>query len=59
MLNEVIIGALTVYPLWRILTRAGIYPPIALLAFLGFLGLLIPATVLAFGRWPNVDGDAP
>ncbi len=59
MLDEVTIGALTVYPLWRILTRAGIYPPIALLAFFGFPGLLIPATVLAFGRWSNVEGDAP
>ena len=53
------IGAITVYPFWRILTRVGIYPPIALLTFLGFPGLLITATVLAFGRWPNVEGDAP
>ena len=53
------IGALTVYPFWRILTRAGIYQPIALLAFLGFPGVLIVATVLAFRRWPNVEGRAP
>ena len=52
------IGIVLVFPLWRVFERAGIPAPIALLAFLGFPGLWIAATVLAFGRWSAVEGEA-
>jgi len=53
------LGLLTVWPVWRIFQRVGIAPPFALLVFLGFPGLLICATMLAFGRWPTLDGPPP
>ena len=52
------IGLVLVYPVWRIFTRVGIPAGLALVVFLGFPGLWIAATLLAFGRWPEIEGDA-
>jgi uncharacterized membrane protein len=46
---------LTVIPMWRILPRAGIAAPWALVSVIP-LGALVLLWVLAFRRWP---GDAP
>ena len=51
------IGALLVVPpLWRILRRAGLTPPLSLLALMPGIGVLIVEGVLAFSAWrPETD----
>jgi hypothetical protein len=48
--------SLLIIPLWRICTRAGFHPALALLAAIPFIGLLAVAAILAFGNWPADSG---
>jgi len=45
-----------VFPLWRIIGRAGYHPAISLFAIFPALGLVL-LWCLAFARWPNARGD--
>lgn len=45
-------GVILIYPLWRIFTRAGLTPPLALLIFIPLVGGPLVALVLAFSDWP-------
>jgi hypothetical protein len=45
---------LWVFPLWRIVKRAGYHPAISLLAIFPVFGLIL-LWWLAFARWPSID----
>ena len=47
---------LVLIPLWKIFGKTGRSPWLSLLVFIPGLGSLICALILAFGRWPAVDG---
>ena len=51
------IGIFLVYPVWRIFDRVGLPPALSLVVFLGFPGIWLAATMLAFGPWPAIEGD--
>ncbi|HSK40555.1 MAG TPA: hypothetical protein VK943_12385 [Arenibaculum sp.] len=59
LINSLIIGALTVWPLARILQRAGLHQGWALLAFVPLVGLLAVAGVLALSHWPRLPPAPP
>jgi O-antigen ligase len=54
ILGFLIIAAVLVIPFWRILPRAGLPAPVALVAVIP-LGAVILLWVLAFRRWPLDD----
>lgn len=54
--SNLLVSALLVYPLWRIHSRAGLHPALALLVFLPGIGLLAVLMVLALARWPAIEG---
>jgi hypothetical protein len=58
MLFTLPVSFLVILPLWRIYDRAGINPLWALLVFLPVVGLFLPLLVLAFARWPKIEGEA-
>jgi hypothetical protein len=58
-LNSLAVGALTVWPLARILRRAGLSPWWSLLSFLPLVGLLAVAAVLALRPWPTMPPPPP
>jgi hypothetical protein len=47
---------LWVFPLWRIIGKAGYHPALSLFAVLPALGLIL-LWWLAFARWPNRRGE--
>jgi hypothetical protein len=49
------IGLLLIVPMWKICSKAGLWPALSLLIVLvpGGLGLLIVGWVLAFRQWPS------
>lgn len=59
LLNSLVVGALTVWPLARILRRAGLSPWWSLLTFLPLVGLLAVAAVLALKPWPTMPPPPP
>lgn len=56
LLSSVLVSLLLVIPLWRVFGRTGLHPALSLLVFIPVLGFLIVLGVLAFSRWPNVEG---
>lgn len=52
-LAALIFNALTVWPFWRILRRAGLRPHYALLALVPLVGQTVVIGLLAHSRWPN------
>ncbi|MEO1490931.1 MAG: hypothetical protein AAFV19_02115 [Pseudomonadota bacterium] len=54
ILGFLIVAAILVIPFWRILPRAGLPAPVALVAVIP-LGAVILLWVLAFKRWPLDD----
>lgn len=52
ILNYLLIVALTFYPAWRILKRAGFNSSWAICTFVPALGPLILILLLAFSDWP-------
>ena len=48
--------AITIVPVWRIFSKTGQSPALALLLFIPFLGAAIAALVFGFGRWPRHPG---
>lgn len=56
LLYSVLLSLLVVIPLWRVFGRAGLHPALSLLVFIPVFGFLIVLGVLAFTRWPNVEG---
>lgn len=59
MWAPVIAGLILVYPVWRILERAGFSPWFALLVFIPLLGPLAVFLMLAFMDWPRAGGGPP
>lgn len=47
-----IVGALLIWPMWRILDKAGFTPALALIALIPF-GFVVLYLVLAFVPWPS------
>ena len=54
---NLVIGAVILYPMWRIFRRSGMYPALALVVFVPMVGPLIAAVILAFARWPREPRD--
>ena len=54
----ILFNALVVWPLWRILRRAGLAPWWALLVFVPMIGLLLVFMVLGHSKWPNLPARA-
>lgn len=53
-----VIMALVILPCWRIATKAGLPGPIALLALIPGIGMLVTLYVLAFMEWKVVPAVA-
>jgi hypothetical protein len=53
-----IVGVILIYPLWEICRKLGRNPVLSLIAVVPIVGLMALALILAFGRWPSVDGMA-
>ena len=51
--------AIPIWLLWRIFGRAGLPQGYALLILLPYFGPFIALAILAFSRWPAVDGAVP
>ena len=47
---------LWIVPAWKVLSRVGMTPALALLAAIPFIGALILLFVVANSRWPNFTG---
>ena len=52
LIGFIVVAVLMVVPFWRILPRAGIASPWALVAMIP-LGALVLLWILAFRRWPS------
>lgn len=52
VLTVLLLPILIVIPFWRLLPRAGIPGPVALLAIIPFVPLIL-LWILAFKRWPQ------
>lgn len=50
--SGLLFAALTVWPLARIVARAGHPPPVALLVFVPLVGLVLVLAFLTFRPWP-------
>lgn len=50
----VVVYAALVFLFWRILTKAGMSGPLALIAIIPGIGLLVVLCILAFGDWKVV-----
>ncbi|HEX7006070.1 MAG TPA: hypothetical protein VF274_02960 [Alphaproteobacteria bacterium] len=48
--------AVALLPLWKIFGKTGMSPWLSLLVLIPGLGGLICVVILAFGRWPALDG---
>ena len=48
----IVLAILLLYPAWRIFSRTGFSPAIALVVLVPGVGLLIALGVLAFAEWP-------
>lgn len=53
---NILAAVVVVVPLWRIFTRAGLHPALALLVFLPLFGGAAVLLVLALSRWPRTEG---
>jgi hypothetical protein len=53
-----LITLLTVIPLWRVFSRAGLSPALSLLVIVPILGWPIAGLILAFSKWPSVQHSA-
>ena len=47
-----------IWPFWRITRRTGRHPALSLLVFLPGFGIILLVFILAFGRWPALEGPA-
>lgn len=47
-----IVALLLIVPFWKVHKRAGLWPPLSLIIFLPWLGLVISPLILAFTPWP-------
>lgn len=56
MLDYYLPVLILIFPIWKILQRAGFSPYMSLLTLVPYLGLLIVALVLAFAQWPVQQG---
>ena len=57
--NGLAVGLLTVWPVLRILRRAGQPPALAALVFLPLVGILALLVMLALRRWPDPRSPVP
>ena len=56
LIGFVISVAIVLIPLWKIFGKTGRSPWLSLLMFIPGIGGLICVLILAFGRWPALDG---
>lgn len=56
LLYHVLIALLIIYPCWKVFERAGLNPALSLLIFLPALGWWIAGAILAYSKWPAIDG---
>ena len=56
LIGLVIFSLIVVIPGWRIFKQTGMAPAWSLLLFIPTLGFLVVIAILAFGRWPAIDG---
>ena len=54
-----LIVVIALLPLWKIFGKTGRSPWLSLLVLIPAVGPIICIVILAFGRWPAVDGPAP
>jgi tryptophan-rich sensory protein len=54
----VFLAMVLIVPVWRIVRRTGRHPALALLIFFPGIGIILVAFILAFGRWPALEGKA-
>jgi uncharacterized membrane protein YhaH (DUF805 family) len=59
VLFGLVITAFFVFLFWRILAKAGLSGPLALLVFVPGIGPLIPLCILAFSEWRVVPAPNP
>ena len=57
LIVELIASLIIVVPTWQIFRRAGLSAPLSLLIFVPGLGPVIVTVILAFMRWPAVEGE--
>ncbi len=55
VLQGLIAALLLIFPIWKIHKRAGIWPPLSLIIFIPWLGLVISPLILAFVPWPSAN----
>jgi hypothetical protein len=56
LVGFVVLVVIALVPLWKIFGKTGMSPWLSLLVFIPGLGGLICVLILAFGRWPALDG---
>lgn len=54
-IGQAVIAVLIVFPLWKIFSKAGKNPALALFVFIPFIGFLLVGLLLAFSPWPSVE----
>jgi hypothetical protein len=54
----VFLALVLIVPVWRIVRRTGRHPALSLLIFFPGIGIILIAFILAFGRWPALEGNA-
>jgi uncharacterized membrane protein YhaH (DUF805 family) len=59
MLFGVAIAAFAIFLFWRILTKAGLAGPLALIILFPFIGWIIVVCILAFSDWRVVPAPNP
>lgn len=52
--SGILVGVLTIWPLWRIFLRAGLNPLWSLLVFLPLIGIAAALAALCLQHWPVV-----
>jgi hypothetical protein len=55
---HLIAALIVIYPCWKIFRRAGMNPALSLFIFLPGLGWWVAGAILAFSKWPAIDGPA-
>lgn len=56
LIGALIAIAILLIPLWKIFGKTGRSPWLSLLIFIPAIGPVICVLILAFGRWPALDG---
>ena len=52
----IVFVAVALFPLWKVFAKTGMSPWLSLLVLIPGLGGMICVIILAFARWPALDG---